>query len=46
MVSKYCIPHLKKSNNAHILNLSPPLSMVKLINLNYINIINNKLLFH
>jgi len=27
MVSKYCIPHLKKSKNAHILNISPPLSM-------------------
>lgn len=27
MVSKACIPHLKKSGNAHILNLSPPLNM-------------------
>ena len=27
LVSKYCIPHLKKSNNAHILNLAPPLDM-------------------
>ena len=27
MCSKYCIPHLKKSSNPHILNLSPPLSM-------------------
>ncbi|MBS1733312.1 MAG: NAD(P)-dependent oxidoreductase [Bacteroidetes bacterium] len=27
MVSKYCIPHLKKGSNAHILNLSPPLNM-------------------
>jgi citronellol/citronellal dehydrogenase len=27
MVSKYCIPHLKKSSNPHILTLSPPLSM-------------------
>jgi len=27
MCSKYCIPHLKKSANAHILNISPPLSM-------------------
>lgn len=26
-VSKACIPHLKKSTNAHILNLSPPLNM-------------------
>lgn len=25
--SKYCIPHLKKSSNAHILNISPPLLM-------------------
>jgi citronellol/citronellal dehydrogenase len=25
-VSKYCIPHLKKSGNAHILTLSPPLN--------------------
>ena len=27
MVSKACIPYLKKSGNAHILNLSPPLNM-------------------
>ncbi|MGI9364175.1 MAG: SDR family oxidoreductase [Rhizobiaceae bacterium] len=27
MVSKLCLPHLKKSDNAHILNLSPPLDM-------------------
>src|SRR6201746_28435 len=27
MVSKYCIPHLKKSDNPHILMLSPPLDM-------------------
>lgn len=27
IVSKACIPHLKKSTNAHILNLSPPLNM-------------------
>ena len=27
MVSKYCLPHLKKSNNPHILNLAPPLDM-------------------
>ncbi len=27
MVSKYCIPHLEKSDNAHILSLSPPLDM-------------------
>ncbi|MBC7535563.1 MAG: NAD(P)-dependent oxidoreductase [Ferruginibacter sp.] len=27
MVSKACIPYLKKSSNAHILNLSPPLNM-------------------
>ncbi|KXN66120.1 short-chain dehydrogenase/reductase SDR [Conidiobolus coronatus NRRL 28638] len=26
LVSKYCIPHLKKSQNGHILNISPPLS--------------------
>lgn len=25
LVSKYCIPHLKKSKNAHILTISPPL---------------------
>ena len=27
MVSKYCIPHLKKGNNPHILTLSPPLNL-------------------
>ena len=27
LMSKYCIPHLKKSENGHILNMSPPLSM-------------------
>ncbi len=27
MCSKLCIPHLKKSTNPHILNLSPPLCM-------------------
>ena len=27
MCSKLCVPHLKKSANPHILNLSPPLSM-------------------
>ena len=27
MVSKYCLPHLKKSSNLHILNLAPPLDM-------------------
>ncbi len=27
MVSKYCIPFLKKSNNGHILTLSPPLNL-------------------
>ena len=26
-MSKACIPHLKKSTNAHILNLSPPLNL-------------------
>ncbi len=26
-VSRACIPHLKKSTNAHIINLSPPLNM-------------------
>jgi len=26
MVSKYCIPHLRKGNNPHILTLSPPLN--------------------
>ncbi len=27
LVSKLCIPHLKKAQNPHILNLSPPLNM-------------------
>ena len=27
LVSKYCIPYLKQSNQAHILNLAPPLDM-------------------
>src|SRR6202051_1784584 len=27
MVSKYCIPHLKKAENPHILMLSPPLDI-------------------
>lgn len=27
LCSKLCIPHLKKSDNPHILNLSPPLNM-------------------
>ena len=27
MASKQCIPYLKKANNPHILNLSPPLNM-------------------
>jgi NAD(P)-dependent dehydrogenase (short-subunit alcohol dehydrogenase family) len=27
MMSRACIPHLKKGTNAHILNLSPPLNM-------------------
>jgi len=27
MCSKFCIPHLKKAANPHILNLSPPLNM-------------------
>jgi citronellol/citronellal dehydrogenase len=27
MVSKYCIPHLKKADSPHILMLSPPLDM-------------------
>jgi citronellol/citronellal dehydrogenase len=27
MVSKYCVPYLKKAANPHILNLSPPLDM-------------------
>lgn len=27
MCSKFCIPHLKKSTNPHILNMSPPLNM-------------------
>jgi NAD(P)-dependent dehydrogenase (short-subunit alcohol dehydrogenase family) len=27
MMSRACIPHLKNGNNAHILNLSPPINM-------------------
>lgn len=27
LVTKHCIPHLKKSNQAHILTLSPPLNL-------------------
>ena len=27
LLSKLCLPHLKKSNNAHILNLAPPLDL-------------------
>ena len=27
LVSKMCLPHLKQSSNAHILNLAPPLDM-------------------
>lgn len=27
MVSKYCLPHLRKSSNPHIMNISPPLIM-------------------
>lgn len=27
LCSQYCLPYLKKSNNPHILNLSPPLNM-------------------
>jgi len=27
LVSKECLPHLQKSNHAHILNISPPLNM-------------------
>lgn len=27
LVSKLCLPHLLKSNHAHILNISPPLNM-------------------
>jgi citronellol/citronellal dehydrogenase len=29
VVSRACIPHLKKSDNAHILTLSPPISLEK-----------------
>jgi citronellol/citronellal dehydrogenase len=28
MVSKHCIPHLKRAQNPHVLMLSPPLDMV------------------
>ena len=31
MMSKYCVEHLKKSKNPHILNISPPLNMVKIL---------------
>ena len=31
MVSKYCIPHLKKAANPHILMLSPPLDMKQMV---------------
>jgi citronellol/citronellal dehydrogenase len=27
LVTRYCIPHLRKSSNAHILTLSPPVNM-------------------
>lgn len=27
MVTKYCLPHLKRSKNPHVLTLSPPLNM-------------------
>jgi len=27
MVTKLCLPHLKKSSNPHVLNISPPLNM-------------------
>ena len=27
MVSKACVPHLKQSDNAHVLTLSPPISL-------------------
>lgn len=27
LVSKHCIPHLRKGNNPHILNLSPPVNL-------------------
>jgi len=27
LCSKHCLPHLKKSTNAHILNIAPPLNM-------------------
>ncbi len=29
LVSRHCIPHLKKSSNGHILTMSPPLSLDK-----------------
>jgi citronellol/citronellal dehydrogenase len=28
LMCKYCIPHLQKSSNAHIINLSPPINLV------------------
>jgi citronellol/citronellal dehydrogenase len=27
LMSKHCIPHLRKGNNSHILNLSPPINL-------------------
>jgi citronellol/citronellal dehydrogenase len=27
MVTKYCLPYLKKSTNGHVMNISPPLNM-------------------
>ena len=27
LMSKYCIPHLKKGSNPHIINMSPPINM-------------------
>jgi citronellol/citronellal dehydrogenase len=30
MLSKYCLPHLLKAKNAHILNISPPLTFNRL----------------
>jgi citronellol/citronellal dehydrogenase len=29
LVSRHCVPHLKKSSNAHIITMSPPLSLDK-----------------
>lgn len=28
LVTKHCVPHLKKSTNAHILTLSPPINII------------------